>query len=112
MSVATEQTTTKHFVDLFAKETILRRQRIVIEVPADWDATRLAHLDGEELSRLADESGCDAPWEYERVDGWKELQQIKVFTAPDNLLPDIKFRMNKIGDLIEAGSGEIAAFVN
>jgi hypothetical protein len=111
MSVAIEQTT-KHFVDLWQTETILRRQRIVIEAPAGWDASRLAQLNGEVLSRLADEYGCDADWEVEGADGWEELKEINVSTATDNLLPDIKFRMNKAGDLIEAASNEPAAFID
>lgn len=110
MSVATEQTT-KHFVDLWARETILRRRRIVIEAPAGWDASRLADLDGGELSRLADEYGCDADWEIEEAEDWEDSSSIDVSgPVPEDITPDIVFKVNKVGDLIEAESGDPAAF--
>jgi len=110
MSVATEQTT-KHFVDLWARETILRRRRIVIEAPAGWDASRLADLDGGELSRLADEYGCDADWEIEEAEDWEDSSSIDVSDpVPDDIEPDIVFKLNKVGDLIEAESSEPATF--
>lgn len=110
MSVATEQST-KHFVDLWQTETVLRRKQIVIEAPSDWDASRLAALDGEELSRLADEYNSDADWETEEVEDWEVKSRIDVSgPVPDNLSPDIIFTMNKVGDLIEAESGDPAAF--
>ncbi|MBX3444357.1 MAG: hypothetical protein KF774_18290 [Planctomyces sp.] len=110
MSVATEQTT-KHFVDLWARETILRRRRIVIEAPAGWDASRLADLDGEELSRLADEYGCDADWEIEETENWDTSNGIDVSgPVADDITPDIVFKMNKFGELIDVESGEPAAF--
>lgn len=110
MSVATKQTT-KHFVDLWARETILRRRRIVIEAPAGWDASRLANLDGGELSRLADEYGCEADWEIEEAEDWEDSSSIDVAgPVADDITPDIVFKVNKVGDLIEAESGEPATF--
>lgn len=110
MTVATEQTT-KHFVDLWARETILRRRRIVIEAPAGWDASRLADLDGEELSRLADEYGCDADWEIEEAEDWENSSSIDVSgPVADDIEPDIVFNMSKFGELIDIDSGERATF--
>ena len=110
MTVATEQRT-KHFVDLFALETIVKRKRIVIEAPSHLNEDELAELNGETLARLADEYGCDADWEFEEADGWEQLGEIHVSgPVPDYIQPDIVFRMNKVGDLIEAESGEPAAF--
>ena len=113
MSVATEtEQTTKHFVDLWERETVLRRQRIVIEAPSEWDASRLASLNGEELARLANEYGCDADWEIEDADGWEGLSEIDVSgPVANDITPDIVFRSNKVGDLIESESGDPAAFV-
>lgn len=109
MTVATDLT--KHFVDLWQRETILRRKQIVIVAPSEWDAARLAALDGEELSRLADEYGCDADWEVEEVESCEVSNGIDVSgPVSDDLSPDIIFTLNKVGDLIEAESGEPAAF--
>lgn len=110
-SIGQIEQTTKHFVDLWERETVLKRQRIVIEAPSEWDATRLAKLNGEELARLASEYGCDADWEIKDADGWEVLNEIDVSgPVPDDMQPDIVFRMNKAGDLIEDESGEPAPF--
>lgn len=109
---STEQTSTKHYVDLFAHETIVRWKRIIIEAPADWDPTRLRNLDGAELARLADEHDCDAYWEFYEPEDFEELSGVEVEPAPDDSKPDIVFKVNKVGDLIEVESGNPAAFVD
>jgi len=110
MSVENKMTT-KHYVDLWARETILLRKQIVIEAPAAWDASRLANLDGEELAHLADVYGCDAGWETEEAEDWEDSSSIDISgPVPDDIKPDIVFRMNKVGDLIESESGEPALF--
>jgi hypothetical protein len=112
MLTTTEQATTKHYVDLFARETVLRWKRIVIEAPADWDATRLKRLDGTELARLADENYCDAYWDFYEPEDFEELSEVELEPASNDSKPDIVFRMNEAGDLIEAESGNPAAFVD
>lgn len=111
VATETEQATTKHFVDLFAMETIVKRKRIVIEAPSHLNEDELADLNGETLARLADKYGCDADWEFEEVDGWEQLSEIHV-SGPvlDDMQPDIVFRFNRAGDLIESESGEPAPF--
>lgn len=112
MSVATEQTT-KHFVDLWGRETTLWRQRVVIEAPVDWDATRLANLNGEELARLAVMHNCDTDPQFEGTESYEDLSEIDVSgPVPDDVKPDLVFKLNKVGDLIEAESGEPAAFID
>lgn len=103
--------TTKHYVELWARETILLRKQIVIEAPAAWNASRLANLNGEELAYLADVYGCDADWETEEAEDWEDSSSIEVSgPVPDDIKPDIVFTMNKVGDLIESESGKPAAF--
>lgn len=112
MSVATEtEQTTKHFVDLWQRETILRRKQIVIEAPTGWDAQRLAALDAEELSRLADEYVCESDWELEDVEDCEFVDEIHISgPVPDRLSADIMFVEDESGELIEAESGDPAAF--
>lgn len=109
MNVATE-TTTKHFVDLWQKETTLRRRRIVIEAPSEWTMENLSSLDGEELARLADEYGSDSEWEIEDVEP-HDVESIDISGPVEpNLSPDIVFTHNKAGDLIDAETGDLASF--
>ncbi len=111
MSVATE-TTTKHFVDLWQKETTLRRRRIVIESPSDWDMKRLSRLNGEQLARLADEYGSDSEWEIEDVEP-HDIENIDISgPVESDLSPDIVFAHNKVGDLIDYETGDLATFTD
>lgn len=111
MSVATE-TTTKHFVDLWQKETTLRRRQIVIEAPSEWTMESLSHLDGEELARLADEYGCDSDWEIEDVEP-HDVERIDISGPVEaKLSPDIVFKANNEGDLIDYETGDLATFTD
>lgn len=108
MSVATEQTT-KHFIDLWVKETVFWRKRIVVEAPASWDASQLANLNSQELDGLTEI--CERDWDIEKSTDWESVKQIDVSgPVPDDAKPDIVFKLNLIGDLVEAESGEPAVF--
>jgi hypothetical protein len=109
MSVATEQTT-KHFVDLWQTETTLRRRRIVIEAPSEWTMENLSSLDGEQLARLADEYGSDSEWEIEDVEP-HDVERIDVSGPVEvKFPPDIVFKANNEGDLIDYETGDLASF--
>jgi hypothetical protein len=109
MNVATEQTT-KHYVDLWAKETTLWRRQIVIEAPSDWDMKRLSRLDGEQLARLADEYCSDSEWEIDDVEP-HDVESIDISGPVEaDLSPDIVFGQNKLGDLIDVETGDLASF--
>lgn len=111
MSVATE--TTRCFVDLWQRETVLRRKQIVIEAPTDVDMARLGRLDGEELARLANMSEWDADWEVEEVEPHEIDSDIDISSpVPDERTADIVFVRDEGGGLVDADSGERASFLD
>ena len=68
-----------------------------------WAATNVKHR----IPRKRGRPNCAfcAYWD------WEMKSRIDVSgPVPDNLSPDIIFTMNKVGDLIEAESGDPAAF--
>ena len=70
----------------------------------------LSHLDGEELARLADEYGCDSGWEIEDVEP-HAIESIDISGPVEaDLSPDIVFTQNKVADLIDAETGDLASF--
>lgn len=111
MSVATE--TTRCFVDLWQRESVLRRKQIVIEAPTDMAMARLSRLDGEELARLANVCEWDADWEVEEVEPHEVDRDIDISSpVPDERSADIVFVRDEGGDLVDADSGDPAPFLD
>jgi hypothetical protein len=91
------------FMNLWALETLQRKRRLVVEVPAECNTDDLQELSGVTLDQWAIAASADPEWEYGDVDGFEVEEIIYVEDGvPDHLTSDLILIRDEAGRLVPA----------
>lgn len=91
------------FIDLWALETLQKKRRLVVELPADHDTDDLQELSGVTLDQWANAADADLEWEHEAVEGIEVEETIHVVDGvPEHLEPDLVLMRDETGRLVPA----------
>jgi len=105
MNTTDRKQTKRVMVDLFGHETLLKRRRIVVEMPAESDAEALKDIGGRELDEiLTQQQMSDEGWETEESECFETLDGIYIAKdeVPERLEADIVLEFGRNDQLVAA----------